>query len=88
MGYGHLRTPGILIEFEIGVKGGLINVNQDPMRNALRIEKEEKRAVDLFTSHVTAPMYAFPFFVFFFLFGGELASRMSFPMRRGGAFIG
>lgn len=86
MGYGHLRTPGILIEFEIGVKGGLINVNQDPMRNALRIEKEEKRAVDLFTPHVTATIYAFPFFCFFL--GGELASRMSFPMRRGCVFIG
>lgn len=56
------------------------------MRNALQIEKEEKRAVLLFTPHVTAPIYAVDFpFLFFW---GQLASRMSFPMRRGGAFIG
>lgn len=66
MGDCHSRTPGILIEFEIGVKGSLINVNQDPMRNALRIEKEEKRAVVLFTPHVTAHVN----FPFLFFWGG------------------
>lgn len=69
-GYDHSRTPGILInEFEIGLKGDLINANQEPMRERVANRKGGEARSRSIYSHVTPPIYACRHSVFVFLGG-------------------